>query len=107
MSRKLNDVNIDVAAFKRVNTSTSIDRIFVLRDLDDIVELVWSALIATKIIEIEPVSLAALAGDNTHSLDVATLKLAGKDFERRSAQVLVGTIKLLLLPRHEEVNHSK
>jgi hypothetical protein len=65
MSRVLDDVDIDIAAFEWVYTSTSIYRILILVNLDDIVEFVWAILVSTKVIKIEPVRLAALAGDDS------------------------------------------
>lgn len=65
MGRVLNYVDVDVAALKRIHTSTSIYRILVLIDLNDFVKLVWAILVPTKIVKIEPIRLAALACDNT------------------------------------------
>ena len=65
MSRVLDDVDIDISTFEWVYASTSIHRILILVNLDDIVEFVWAILVSAKVIKIEPVRLAALAGDNS------------------------------------------
>ena len=47
MCRILDDIDVDVTALERVYTSTSVHRIFILRHLNNVVELVRIVLIAT------------------------------------------------------------
>ena len=65
MSRVLYDVDIDVAALEWVYASTSIYRILILVNLNDIVEFIWAILVSAQVIKIKPISLAALACDNS------------------------------------------
>lgn len=121
MSLVLDDVDVDVATLKRVNTSTGVNGVLVLIDLNDVVELVRSILVASEIVEIEPIGLSTLSCHNADALDISAGKLTREDLERRCAEVcvksalnvraerfkitLVSTIELSLLPGHEEVNH--
>lgn len=100
----LDDVDVDVTTFTRVNTSTSVDRVLVLVDLKDGVELVGTVLVTTHVVEVDPVGLAGFTSDDTDSLDVAARELTREDLERGCTEILVGTVELSLLPRHEEVD---
>jgi len=64
MSRVLDDIDVDVAAFEWIHASTSIDRVLVLIYLNDVVKLIWTILISAKVIEVKPICLATLACDN-------------------------------------------
>lgn len=50
MSRVLDDIDVDVAAFEWIHASTSIDRVLVLIYLNDVVKLIWTILISAKVI---------------------------------------------------------
>jgi len=100
----LDDVDVDVTTFTRVNTSTGVDRVLVLVHLKDGVELVGTVLVTTHVVEVDPVGLAGFTSDDTDSLDVAAGELTGEDLERGSTEILVGTVELSLLPGHEEVD---
>ena len=78
VSLVLNDIDVDVATLKRVDTSPSVYRVLILVDLDHIVEFVWAILIAAKVVQVEPVGFPTLAGDNTNALDVPTRELTWK-----------------------------
>lgn len=104
----LNDVDVDVTATKWHDTGSSVDRVLVLIDLNSGIQSVRSHLITSKVIKIEPVRLSRLAGNDTHSLDVCTAKdVAGQNLKRSGSKILVGTIKLSFLPRHEEVDRGQ
>ena len=87
MSLILDNVDIDVATLERVNASTRINGVLVLIDLNDVVELVRSVLVASEVVEVEPVGLTTLSCDNTNALDVSTGELTGKELQRRCAKV--------------------
>jgi hypothetical protein len=89
MSLVLDDINVDVASFERVDTSTGINRILILIDLNDVIELVGPILVASKIVEVEPVGLAALASDNADARYVSTRKLTRKELQRRRSKVCI------------------
>ena len=91
VSLVLYDVDIDVASFERVDASTSINRVLVLIDLDDIVELVRSILVASEIVKVQPVGLAALSCDYADASDVSTRELTGKELQRRGAKIWLGS----------------
>lgn len=101
----LDDVDVDVASLKRVHTGAGVNRVVVLEDLNDGVAVVSAVAIATKIVHVEPVCLATLASDDTNALDVTAGKLWRQQLERRAAKVLVGAVKSLFLPGHEEVDN--
>ena len=101
---ELDDVDVDIATLQRIDTSSSIDRVLVLIDLNHVVELVWAVLVPAEVIKIEPVRLATLASHNSHSRDVATRKLAGQELKWSCAKIFVCTIELGLLPGHEEID---
>ena len=43
----LDDIDVDVSALERIHASTGVHRVFILRHLNNVVELVWTVLIAT------------------------------------------------------------
>ena len=108
IGRVLNNVDVDVASLKRVDTGSSVDGVVVLEDLNNIVVGASSGVsVTTQVIHVKPVGLATLAGDDTNALDISASKLAGKKLKRRGSQILIGTIESLLLPGHEKVNQVK
>lgn len=103
--RRALTVDVDVSSLEGVHSGTSIHRVLVLVDLEDLVHVVRAIAIATEVVEIEPVSPTALAGDHADALDAATGERAARqDLERAGSQVHVRAVKLLLLLRHEEVD---
>ncbi|KAL1839777.1 hypothetical protein VTK73DRAFT_3915 [Phialemonium thermophilum] len=103
----LDDVDVDVAALQRVDAGAGVDRVLVLVHLDDAVALAGPRLVAAQVVQVQPVGLAALAGDDADALDVAARELGGQDLERAGAQVLVGAVQRLLLEGHEEVDQAQ
>ena len=77
----VDDVDIDVATFERIDTGTCVDRVLILVDLYGSVAFVWSVLITSQIVKIEPVCLSTLASDNPDAADVSTGILAGQNLE--------------------------
>ena len=75
MGRVLDDVDVNIASFKRIDASTSVNGVLVLRDLNGKITLVRAHLIAPQVVKVQPVGLARFPGDDTHSFDIRT----GKD----------------------------
>ena len=75
--RVVDDVDVDVPAFQRIHSCTSIDRILILVHLDDIIQLVRPILVPSEIIQVEPVSLSALSSHNSNAFDISARELAG------------------------------
>src|SRR5277367_2329547 len=99
------NVDVDVATFEWVDTSTYLDRVLILIDPNGNVAFIWSILIASWIVKIEPGGLATLASHNTDSAHVSTRNLAQPVFLWRRAQVFVSAVQLDFLKRHEEVDY--
>jgi len=105
MSLILDDVDVDVSAAKRHDTCAGVYRVLVLGNLDGGVKLVWSHLVTTQIVEVEPVGFAALACYNSHTGHICTFEdVCGQELKRTGTKILVCTIELCLFPRHEEVD---
>jgi hypothetical protein len=98
-------VDVNVASFERIDTSARIHRILILKRLDDSILRVRTIAITTKIIKIKPISLSRLASDNTHPLNITARELARQNLKRTGSQILIRTIKFLLLKRHEEIHN--
>lgn len=65
-------------------------------------------MVTSKIIEVEPVGLARLASDDTHARHIGTFKdVSRQKLKRASTKIFICTIKLSLLPGHEEVDRCK
>jgi hypothetical protein len=102
------DVDVNVAATKRHDTSTCIDRIFVLIHEDNTVQSVEPHLVAAEVVEVQDVGLAGLACNNAHASDIRAGEDVGwEQLEWCCTQIFVGSIQLLLLPWHEEVDHCE
>lgn len=78
MSLVLDHIDVNISSLERVYTSASIDRILILFDLNDTVEFVWTILVASKIIKIEPISFTTLASHNAYACDAPTRELTWK-----------------------------
>jgi hypothetical protein len=102
----LNDVDVDIATFEWINARASVDRVFVLDNLDDGIQLTWSVAVAAHVIKVDKVGLAALPGHDSNSTDCTTGELTRKELQRGGTQVLVSTVQLLFLPWHEEVDDT-
>ena len=103
----VDDVDVDVATFERIDTGTSVDRVLVLIDLYGSVSFVRSILITSQIVKVKPVRLTTLARHNTNPADVSTRVLAGQDLEWRCPQVLVGPIKLDFFKGHKKIDQTQ
>jgi hypothetical protein len=105
MSLVLDDIDVDVSATERHYTSTSVYRVLVLSDLDSGIQLIWSHLVTSKIVKIQPVRLPTLAGYDTHTSHICTFEnICGQELEGTGSKVFVCTIELCLFPGHEKVN---
>jgi hypothetical protein len=89
---ELDDVDVDIASFERLDSSPGINRVLILVNLKNIVQLVWPGLITTKIVEVEPVGFAALASHNSDALYVAARKLAGQELKWRSTEICTSSV---------------
>lgn len=65
MGLEFDNVDGNVATAQRSNASSSIDRVLILKDLDDSVLFVRRGLVSAQVIKIEPIRLAALARHHT------------------------------------------
>jgi hypothetical protein len=72
----LDNVDVDVTSFERIDSCTSVHGVLVLVDLNDPILLVGTVTVPSKIIEVEEVGLSTLAGHHAHSSDAAALELA-------------------------------
>lgn len=105
MSLVLDDVDVDVSAAKRHDTCAGVYGVLVLGNLDHGIKLVWAHLVASEIVEIEPVRFATLACDYAHTGNILTFEhVRGQEFKRTGSQILVRAIELCLFPRHEEID---
>jgi len=77
MSLVLDDIDVDVSTTEGHDACSGVYRVFILGDLNSSIELVWSHLIATKVVEIQPVGLAAFPGYHAHTSDIRTLEDVG------------------------------
>jgi hypothetical protein len=108
MSRILCYADINIPAAQWQHTGSPVDGVLILVDLDDIVFLIWSILISTEVVEIQPVRLARLASDDSDAAMVRTREnIRRKKLERGCAQVVVPTVQLYLFPGHKKVNNSE
>jgi hypothetical protein len=73
--------DVDISTFQWVHTSSSVHRVLILSNLNDIIEVVRAVPISSKIIQIEPVRFTNLARDNTDTFDVPARKLARQHFQ--------------------------
>jgi hypothetical protein len=101
----LDNVDVDITSLQRVHTSTGIDGVVVLVGLDDGVEVVGAVAVTTHVVEVDPVGLTTLTGNNTNTLVGAAREGIGENLQGAGTQIVVGTVKLLLLERHEEVDN--
>ena len=70
MCRILNDVDVDVSAFERINAGSCVNRIFILYDLESSIAMVRAHLIPTKIVHIEQIGLAGFPRDYAYPFHV-------------------------------------
>jgi hypothetical protein len=99
--------DVDVSTLQWIHTGSSVDGIFILSNLNDVVEVIWAVPITSKIIQIEPVRFTDLARDNTNTLDVSAREFARQHFQGCCSQIFILTIQLLLLPGHKEIDRRK
>ena len=69
---ELNDVDIHIATFSRVHSSSRVDRILVLGDLRYSITVVWPVLISTEIVDVKEVGLARFSRHDSQSFDIGT-----------------------------------
>jgi len=107
VSRITDDTDVDVSTFQRIDTCSSINRILVLVYLNNIVQLVWSVLVSSQVIQVQPVGLSTLSSNNTNTFDISAREFAWQKLERTGSEIFVCTIQLRLFPGHEEVDDTQ
>lgn len=107
VSRITDDTDVDVSTFQRIDTCSSINRILVLVYLNNIVQLVWSVLVSSQVIQIQPVGLSTLSSNDTNTFDISAREFAWEELERTGSEIFVCTIQLRLFPGHEEVDDTQ
>jgi hypothetical protein len=77
MSLVLDDIDVDVSTTKRHHSCSSVYGVLVLSNLYSSIKFIWSHLITSKVVEVQPIGLAALTRNNAHTSDICTLEDVG------------------------------